>query len=87
MGAILKEIREYIANRTDLDRNEMNFIHLVDLAESALNLELRVYVKTSDYKKYFQAMEEILLDIYLMIRKAGGELAYPTQTLYVSKSV
>lgn len=87
MPAILKEIREYIANRPDLDRNEMNFIHLVDLAESALNLELRVYVKTADYKKYFQSMEEILLDIYLIVRKAGGELAYPTQTLYVSKSI
>lgn len=85
MSTILEEIRKYLANRTDLDRNEMNFIHLVDLADSAFNLELRVYVKTSDYKKYFQVMEDILLEIYIIVKKAGGELAYPTQTLYVSK--
>lgn len=86
MPLILKEIREYLGNRNDLDRGEVNFIHLVDLAESALDLELRVYVKTSDYKKYFQVMEEILLEIYLIIRRAGGELAYPTQTIHVSKN-
>ena len=85
MSTILDQIRKYIAARTDLDRNEMNFIHLVDLAESAFSLELRVYVKTSDYRKYFQAMEEILLEIYLIVQKAGGELAYPTQTVYLSK--
>ncbi len=83
---ILDEIRKFLALRTDLDRNEMNFIHLVDLADSSLNLELRLYLKTTDYKKYFHAMEEILLEIYLIVRKAGGELAYPTQTLYVSKT-
>jgi MscS family membrane protein len=85
MPDILHKIRAYISQRHDLDRSEMNFIHLVDLADSALNLELRVYVKTSDYKKYFQAMEEILLEIYLIIKNAGASLAYPTQTLYISK--
>ncbi len=85
MPQILSEIRKYIASRTDLDRSEMNFIHLVELAESGLDLELRVYVKTSDYKKYFQVMEEVLLEIYLIVRRLGGELAYPTRTLYVSK--
>lgn len=87
MPAILETIRIYIANRTDLDRNEMNFIHLVDLADSAFNLELRVYVKTADYKKYFQVMEEILLEIYLIVRNEGGELAYPTQTIRMPKEV
>jgi MscS family membrane protein len=87
MPQILAEIRKYIAARTDLDRSEMNFIHLVELAESGLDLELRVYVKTSDYKKYFQVMEEVLLEIYLIVRRLGGELAYPTRTLYVSKEI
>jgi MscS family membrane protein len=85
MPDILQKIRAYISLRHDLDRSEMNFIHLVDLADSALNLELRVYVKTSDYKKYFQVMEEILLEIYLIIKNAGASLAYPTQTLHISK--
>lgn len=81
---ILQEVRKYIMGRTDLDKNEQNFIHLSDLADAGISLELRTYVKTADYKRYFQVMEEVLFAIYEIIHKAGAELAYPTQTVHLS---
>ena len=80
---ILQEVRKYINTRDDLDKNEMHFINLVDFGSSALKLELRVYVRTKDYKYYYRAMEEVLSSIYDIVLKCGGHMAYPTQTLYV----
>ena len=80
---ILESIRAYLKQRPDLDQGEYHFIHLSHLGDSAFSLECRIYVKTSDYRYYYRAMEEILLRMYEIVQECGGSLAYPTQEIHL----
>lgn len=86
LEAILEDIREYIADRSDLDHTQNNYVHLVDFAPSALEFKLRVFTKTVIFKEYMKVTEEILIKVQEIITKHGGQIAFPTTTVDIPES-
>lgn len=86
MEAVLEEIREYIKQRPDLDHSLTNYIHVIEFAESSLQLKLRVYTKSVVFKEYMRLTEIILLDVQRIISKHGAEIAFPTTTIDMPNS-
>lgn len=83
----LKEIPEIITNivkgisDTVFDRS-----HFSSYGDFALIFEIVYYVMSSDYNKYMDIQQEINLRINEEFAKRKIEFAYPTQTLYLSKT-
>jgi MscS family membrane protein len=73
-------LREYPKVETDGARAS-----LVQFAESALNVEVFAYIKTTDYAEYCAIREELLLRIRAIVETQGSGLAFPSQTLYMAK--
>jgi len=72
---IIKDIIES-AESTDFDR-----AHFKDFGDFSLNFEIVYYVLTNDYNKYMDIQQKINLSIVEAFRKAGIEMAFPTQTV------
>lgn len=85
--AKLKEIPETITNiikgirDTTFDR-----AHFSSYGDFALIFEVVYYVMSNDYNKYMDIQQEINLKINEEFAKRAIEFAYPTQTLYLSKT-
>lgn len=83
----LKEIPGIITNiikgvnDTTFDR-----AHFSSYGDFALIFEVVYYVMSNDYNKYMDIQQEINLKINEEFAKRTIEFAYPTQTLYVSKT-
>ena len=59
--------------------------HFVKFDDSALVFEVVYYLKTPDYNKYMDIHQAINFRIKEAFEKEGIEMAYPTQTIYLSK--
>lgn len=58
--------------------------HFTEFGDSAYVYEAVYYVHTGDYAVYARTHETICLDLITRLEKEGIEMAYPTQTLYVT---
>ncbi len=77
---ILKEI---------IDRHEQarfDRAHFSKYGDSALIFEMVYFVKDPDYNIYMDLQQSINIEIFRRFKEEGIEFAYPTQTLYISKS-
>lgn len=65
---------------TDVDR-----IHFKDFGDFSLNYEVVYYINSNDYAKYMDIQQEINLGIKEAFEKEDIEMAFPTQTIFLSK--
>tara|TARA_Y100000310_G_scaffold344730_1_gene459121 strand:+ start:21742 stop:22824 length:1083 start_codon:yes stop_codon:yes gene_type:complete len=84
----VKKISDIVRNIFDGKKDKIRFdrVHFKNLGDSALEFEVVYYVLSSDYADYMDLQQDINFDLMEVFKKEGIEFAYPTQTLYVSKS-
>ncbi len=61
--------------------------HFQNYGDFSLNFEFVYFVLSSDYNKYMDIQQAINFKVYDEFEKKGIEFAYPTQTLFVNKTV
>ena len=69
-------------------QNEATFDrgHFASYGDFSLDFEFVYYVTGADYAKYMDIQQAINLEIYETFERENIEFAYPSQTLFVSKS-
>ena len=60
--------------------------HFAGFGDFSLNFEFVYYVLSSDYNKYMNTQQEILLNIYRSFENKKIDFAYPTQTIFLEKN-
>jgi len=78
--AIIRNVIESVADTT-FDR-----AHFSSYGDFSLIFEVVYYVESRDYNKYMDIQQEINLALNEEFGKRGIEFAYPTQTLFLSKT-
>lgn len=61
--------------------------HFKDFGDFSLNFEVVYWISSPDYNQYMDTQQAINLLIYNRFAEEGIEFAYPTQTLFMEKSV
>ncbi|WP_338245497.1 hypothetical protein [Aurantiacibacter hainanensis] len=56
---------------------------LADFGPSSLDIEVFAYIEVADYNESLAVRQDLLMQIFERIEKAGLSIAYPTQTLYL----
>jgi len=83
----LKEIPEIVSNVIkNIKETIFDRAHFLSYGDFSLIYEVVYYVIGSDYNKYMDIQQEINFRIKEEFDKRGIEFAYPTQTLYLSKT-
>ncbi len=77
---IVKDVIEKV-ELAELDR-----AHFKKFGESSLDFEVVYYIKSPDYKAYMDTQEQLNLQIKEKFEKEKIEFAYPTRTVYTSKT-
>ena len=84
----LKEIPEIITNIIkNTEGAVFDRTHFFSYGDFSLIFEIVYYVNSGDYNKYMDIQQEINFAIKEEFEKQGIEFAYPTQTLYLNKTL
>jgi MscS family membrane protein len=81
---VLAETRRLLYSHPKVESNSVR-VRLIDIAGSALSVEVFSYILTRDYNEYAAIKEDLLLRTLDIVEDSGGSLALPAQTLYIAR--
>ena len=87
MGAIVADIREMLENHDEIDRNQTLIVNFLAFNDSALDIMIYAFTKTTQWVKYHGIKQDVLLKISDIIESYDAEVAFPTRTLHVADAV
>ena len=78
LHAVLDGVRRLLAAHPDVEQQTARF-RLIAYGAQAIELELFAYIKTSDFAKFLEERERLLLDAAVVVESCGAEFGGPTQ--------
>ncbi len=81
---VVAEIRKLLYSHPKVETQTVR-VRLTDIAGSSLTVEVLSYVLTRDFNEFAAVREDLLLRMMDVVEDAGGSLALPSQTLYISR--
>jgi MscS family membrane protein len=85
MQDVLASIRELIEKHEMIDE-ETSRVRFLEFGEYAQEIELYVYIKTTDFVEYLEHREDINLRVYEIIESCNTKLAVPTRITQLEQS-
>ncbi len=81
---VLAEVRRLLYSHPKVETKSVR-VRLVDISGTSLVVEVVAYILTQDFNEFAAVREDLLLRILDVLEDAGGGLALPSQTLYLSR--
>jgi len=81
--SIVKEIRYLLHNHENIAQDESIMVNFKSFGDSALDIFIYCFTRTSNWKTYMDIRQEIQLEIMQIVEKNGSSFAFPSQSLYV----
>ncbi len=82
VGRVQGEIRAMLAGDARIEQ-DTHRVRLVRFGSYSLDIDVFAYVKAADLPSFLAVQEELLLRIMSIVKSAGADLAFPSQTMYV----
>lgn len=86
MSVIVADVHKMLSEHPDIDPDRTLIVNFNTFADSSLEFFVYTFTKTTEWVKYHQIKEKILLEIIQIVEGHGAEFAFPTQTLHLSGS-
>lgn len=83
MRSIVTGLRELLTAHPKLDSLSVR-VNFLRLSASSIDVELFAYVLAIDWVDFLQIQQELLLSVMDIIKQAGAEIAFPSQTMYLA---
>jgi len=81
LKAILSDLRALLADRTDIDQETLR-VRFVRMNVYSLDVEIFAYLRARDWDHFLELQEPLLFAVMEIVRNAGTDIAFPSQTLY-----
>ncbi len=82
--AITSNIESFLGSHPELDQKHGVLAKFTDYGESSLDILIRFYTLTTDWKTYMEVRHQILLELGRIIQKHGADIAFPTRTVKIT---
>ena len=80
---VIDGIRQLLADEPAVDP-ELTRVRFVRLGQFSLDIEIFAYVRARDWSHFLEIQEHLLFEITSVVHRAGAEIAFPSQTMYVA---
>jgi MscS family membrane protein len=87
MEKIINDVRKMLKEHADIDTTKTLIVNFNEFAPSSLDFFIYTFTKTTDWIRYHEIKQDILLNIINIVELNGAECAFPTSTLHISKEI
>ena len=87
MEVIIEDVKRMLKEHDAIDSNLTLIVNFNAFAASSLDFFLYCFTKTTDWVKYHQIKQDVLLKILNIIESHGAECAFPTSTVHFPDSI
>lgn len=83
MAGIVHDVDEMLRVHPDIDTTQTLMVNFTTFAASSLNFFVYTFTKTTNWQRYHQVKQDVLLRVAEIIATHGAEIAFPTTTVHV----
>ena len=81
---IVDDIRAMLREHEAIDTEHTLIVNFLNFGESALNVMVYTFTRTTVWTDFHMVKEDVLLKIAAIVASHGAEMAFPTQTLHLA---
>ncbi len=87
MKDIVADVRRMLEQHEQIDTEQTLIVNFDRFAPSSLDFFIYTFTKTTDWIRFHEIKQDVLLKIIALIEAHGAECAFPTSTLHVPQGV
>jgi len=81
--SIITDVRKLLTQHSSVDSSAVR-VRFIRLGAFSLDLDIFAYVYARDWNHFLEIQEEMLLNVMDIVQRAGAEIAFPSQTMYIA---
>ncbi|WP_234994845.1 mechanosensitive ion channel family protein [Microbulbifer donghaiensis] len=85
MSAIVADVKAMLQRHPEIDTNQTLIVNFNSFAPSSLDFFIYTFTKTTEWVRYHEIKQDILLTILKIIEGHGASCAFPTSTLHIAE--
>ncbi len=83
MREIIKAVKNMLQNHPEIDTRQTLIVNFNQFNASSLDFFIYTFTKTTNWIRYHEIKEDVLLNISDIVEAHGAEMAFPTRTLHI----
>lgn len=83
VGDIVRDVKDMLEKHPEIDTNQTLMVNVNTFAASSIDFFIYTFTKTTNWVKYHEIKQDVMLKIIDIVQKNGAEFAFPTQTLHM----
>ena len=84
MAAITRDVKQMLREHPEIDTRQTMIVNFVEFAPSSLDFFVYTFTKTTEWIRFHEIKEDVMLKILEIIEKNGAESAFPTSTIHIA---
>lgn len=84
MAVIVEDVRQMLEQHPEIDTNQTLIVNFNKFASSSLDFFVYTFTKTTNWIKFHEIKQDVMLKIIEIIEGHGAECAFPTSTLHIA---
>ncbi|WP_375192806.1 mechanosensitive ion channel family protein [Marinobacter sp.] len=87
MASIVADIKSMLQGHDDIDSDQTLIVNFLAFNSSSLDIMVYTFTKTTEWVRFHEVKQDVLLKISDIIEGYGAEVAFPTRTLHLPNGV
>ena len=84
LRGIVADVKQMLKNHPEIDTNQTLIVNFNSFAASSLDFFIYTFTKTTQWVKFHEIKQDVLLSVFDIIVEHGADIAYPTSTIKMS---
>lgn len=86
MREIIMAVKAMLISHPEIDNNQTMIVNFNQFGASSLDFFIYTFTKTTDWIRFHEIKEDVLLKVIEIVEAQGAEMAFPTRTLHIETS-
>lgn len=81
MEAVVKDVKAMLESHEEIDTNQTLIVNFLSYGSSSLDFFIYTFTKTTNWVRFHEIKQDVLLKIVEIVHSHGADFAFPTTTL------
>ncbi len=87
MEVIIDDVKKMLQEHEDIDTNQTLIVNFNEFAPSSLDFFIYTFTKTTNWIRFHEVKQDVLLKVIRIVESHGAECAFPTSTVHIPDGV
>ncbi len=86
MGDIIIAVKAMLREHPEIDNNQTLIVNFNQFGPSSLDFFIYTFTKTTNWIRFHEIKQDVLLKVIEIVEAQGAEMAFPTRTLHIEST-